>query len=106
MAEPHRIEVSALPSAPSARATARLAGAPDVEAPSRYGAVAHGARRVVLRALRHYDGRPSVSSSDTRSRPVAHPHDRGQLPGEIGPGPVPERGRHGVPDHLALIVEA
>ena len=38
-----------------ARAAARLAGAPDAEAPSRYGAVAHGARRAVLRALRHYD---------------------------------------------------
>ena len=38
-----------------ARAAARLAGAPDVEAPSRYGAVALNARKVVLRALRHYD---------------------------------------------------
>ena len=38
-----------------ARAAAALAETPDVEAPSRYGAVAHNARKVVLRALRHYD---------------------------------------------------
>jgi SAM-dependent methyltransferase len=42
-------------SAAIARAAVRLAQAPDVRAPSRYGAVAHTARKVVLRALRHYD---------------------------------------------------
>src|SRR2546421_6681342 len=33
---------------------------------------------------------------ETEKPPVAHPHDCGQLTREVGPGPVPECGGHGV----------
>src|SRR5438105_452318 len=126
MASPHRIEVSDLPSAANSghdttaeSLTARTAFSSTSTVHSAGGGAtasgssAGGAASRRMMAWKWIAPPPLVFTylhhpgpDEAKELPVAHPHDRCQLSGEVGPGPVPQRGRHGVPDHLGLVVEA